>query len=196
MVIITSTMPQWWWYGDHHCQNDDEMLIWWKKEMMVIITSALSQWWWYGDYHCHNDDDMMIITATMTMIWWSPSSWGELLPPPRPPPLPSPHWLPSTSLLPLVMMMIDRCKKSCWRPLYLTPHFSIISDKNIWRLSSAQFHFRCIFGYKLNTAYCAGKTNESVATQCIGWVCRWGEKHQSPTDGRPDKAILGVAWWL
>ena len=52
---------------------------------------------------------------------------------------------------------------------YLTPHFLdevLFQIKDIWRMSSAQFHFYCICGYMLNTAYCAGKcTNKSVAIQ-------------------------------
>ena len=45
---------------------------------------------------------------------------------------------------------------------------SIISDRNIWRLPAAQFHFWIIFGYELNTVYCSNLINQkSIAVQAV-----------------------------
>ena len=44
----------------------------------------------------------------------------------------------------------------------------IISDRNIWRLPAAQFHFWIIFGYELNTVYCSSQIyKKSIAVQVV-----------------------------
>ena len=67
-------------------------------------------------------------------------------------------------------VLLSQCKMESLR--FSPPHpFScclIISDRNIWRLPAAQFHFWIIFGYELNTVYCSSQIyKKSIAVQVV-----------------------------
>ena len=82
---------------------------------------------------------------------------------------------------PIVKIEIrDSSQTSTTAPIFF---LSIISDRNIWRLPAAQFHFWMIFGYELITVYCSSWIyKKSIAVQA---VCR-----------QDVNKIVGTSWTL